>query len=76
MIKLTKVEISQLRQLVNSSQWETVKRVASLYATNLLNNSLDCSSRWKFISSSLLKKGKIMGIDNLLQEINKLTEND
>ncbi|MFA5163920.1 MAG: hypothetical protein WC441_05395 [Patescibacteria group bacterium] len=76
MLKLSEQELSQLRQLRYSPQWQTLERVAELFSESIQKGKVAKRTEWNFIQGVLEKEGRIQGIKDFLEEINKLSENE
>ena len=75
-MKLTDQEKSQIRGTVYSPQWATIQRVAELLIEELRRDNSLTDSEWGTLSSTLLKEGRIQGIERFFQELNNQCKND
>lgn len=66
---MTGQERAQLRSIVQSPQWATVKQLAESLC---IKTKVDVGVRdteWDFLKDSLLAEGKVLGIKQFIQEV-------
>lgn len=77
--RLNRLEISQLRDLMQSPQYKTLMRASADYIYNIQNSYSENQekSQWDFIKNSLLREGKVRGIQDFFHDLDKcILEND
>lgn len=66
---ITNAERSQIKQLLNSPQWQTIQRVADLLCEQIGDERTSKQTQWESIKTLLKKEGEIEGIKRFLQEL-------
>ena len=66
---LNKTEKEQIRFLVESSQWQTLERLANLLCSKIRENSPLGDSEWETLKNVFMREGEVQGIKKFLQEI-------
>lgn len=67
-MKLTNIEKSLLKKLMQSPEFSLIQRMAELMCREIEEESIMRSTEWEAISSGLLKEGRLMGIKCFLRE--------
>lgn len=62
---------SQLKNIMQSRQWEVVEEVARQYVVKLQSNERIKSTEWETIRDNCRIQGQLEGINNFLQELTK-----
>lgn len=65
----TEQERSQLRSIVSSPQWATVKDVAAELCSKIKNDAVSTGDQWESTRAFLLAEGKAQGIMQFLKEV-------
>lgn len=73
-MNLTQLEKSQIRGLVQSPQWKTVERVAKEFMDSVAFANKVRESEWETLKSVLEDEGQLKGVSRLLQELNKIAQ--
>lgn len=68
---LTAAEKKQIRDLMQSPQWQTLERVAEIIKTNFQVNSTIRDTEWETLKAVCIQEGKIKGISEFFQELYK-----
>lgn len=66
---LTDIEKAQIKHIIESPQWETVKRVADLFIQKIQSRSVISDNQWETIKNTITKEGKVQGIREFIQEL-------
>mgnify|MGYP001579982294 CR=1 FL=1 len=71
-MKLSEIEKAQIRGIIYSPQWETVKLVAGQVINKFRSENTIQQSEWETLRDTLLKEGKAQGVEQFFQELVKL----
>uniref|UniRef100_A0A7V3N4Q5 Uncharacterized protein n=1 Tax=candidate division CPR3 bacterium TaxID=2268181 RepID=A0A7V3N4Q5_UNCC3 len=66
---LNETEKSQIRSLLQSSQWKTIEKLADLICEKIKDEPISTESEWETAKTVLEKEGQIKGIRRFIQEI-------
>ena len=69
---LSKVEKSQIRTITQSPQWQSFVTFAESVIQKIKNENTTEETEWYFLRKSLLKEGRVMGIQEFFQELTNL----
>ena len=68
-MNLSEIEKSQIKHIVESPQWETVKRLADLFIQRIQSKSVIRDTQWETIKDTITKEAKVQGIREFIQEL-------
>ena len=74
MSNLTTGERIQVRQTLQSPQWQTVERVANLICDEIAYDRKLGETQWKTLQKTVHDQGQIDGIKRLIKELYNLAQ--
>lgn len=74
-MELSNTEKIQIRQLLQSPQWATAERLASLLTDSIAYNSKVKETQWDTMRTLLLEEGEVRGIRKYIQELYNAAQN-
>lgn len=66
---LTEQEKSQIRNTVQSPQWQTIERLAQLLINKIQSEPTIGDSEWDTLRRTVEQQGQVKGINRFIQEI-------
>lgn len=70
---LSKLERDQIRSITESNQWISFQNFAESIIQKFNSESCVSETEWETIKKTLMKEGKVQGVQEFFQEIIKLS---
>ena len=71
---LTDLEKSQIRGVIYSPQWGTIRKVAEHLIISFTAENTLKETEWETLRDTLLKEGRAQGVEGFFQELIKQTQ--
>ena len=72
---LTNPERIQIRQLLQTPQWQTAERVANEMCDDLAKDTKLRDTEWETLKTTVYDEGQLSGIKRLIKELYNIAQN-
>lgn len=72
----TAAQTNRIKTLLASKEWQEVEQVAHEVQAQIRSTSPLRNTQWETTKETLLREGKIQGINTLIQELYALSQNN